>query len=95
MLPDGEPIHTRAKYSALSSMCDFPDKDMKFPKWSCVLNCCSECPGVFVTHEEINCEEGVNLPLICFCHYLNISSFYFHKQLFFKHVKICTLYVNL
>ena len=49
VLPDGELVHPRAKYSAFASMCDFPEKDIKIPKWSCVLNWCSEFPGVFVS----------------------------------------------
>ena len=40
-----------------------------FPKWSCVLNFCGECPGFFVPDAEINCEEDVNLPFISFSHY--------------------------
>ena len=47
-------------------MCYFPDKDIKFPKWSCVLKCCSECPGVFVPDAEINDEDDINLPFIVF-----------------------------
>ena len=38
VLSDGEPIRPRAKYASFASMCDFPDKEIKFPKWSCVLN---------------------------------------------------------
>ena len=41
VLPDGEPIHPRAEDIPFFIMCDFPDKYIKFPKWSCVLNCCS------------------------------------------------------
>ena len=44
--PGGEPIHTRAKCSQFVSMCYYSDKDIKFPKWSCVLDCCSEFPFV-------------------------------------------------
>ena len=47
LLPDGEPIHTRATDNAFSSMCNFPEKGIKFPKWSCGLNCCCEFPVVF------------------------------------------------
>ena len=49
-----------------------------FPKWSCVLICCSECPICFVPDVEINCEEDVNIPFIWSCHYTNMISFYFH-----------------
>ena len=49
LLPDGELVNPCAKYSAFASMCDFPEKDIKIPKWSCVLNWCSEFPGVFVS----------------------------------------------
>ena len=48
LLPDGESINPRAKYSAFASMCDFPEKGIKLLKRSCVLNCCSEFPSVFV-----------------------------------------------
>ena len=49
-------------------MCDFSGKDTNFPKWSCVLNCCSECTGVFVTYTEMNDEDDVNFSLIVFHH---------------------------
>ena len=48
VVTDGEPIHPRSNDAEFSSMCDFPEKDIKLPKWSCVLNWCSECPGVSV-----------------------------------------------
>ena len=48
VLPDGESIHPLAKEATFSSMCDFPERYIKFPKCSCVLNCCIEFPGVFV-----------------------------------------------
>ena len=41
-------------------------KISNFPKWSCMLNCCSECPGIFVPDKEINCGENVNLLCIFF-----------------------------
>ena len=47
VLTHGESIHPCAKYSAFYIMCDFLEKDIKFPNWSCVLNCYSERPGVF------------------------------------------------
>ena len=49
-------------------MCDFPEKYFKLPKWSRVLNCCSEFPVVLVTYAEINDEYDVNLKFIQFCH---------------------------
>ena len=49
--------------------------------WSCMLNFCIGCPGVFVTDAEIICEEDVNVPFIYFHHYKNISSHSLHKQL--------------
>ena len=79
VLPDREPIYPREKYAVFSSMCEFPDKDIKFPKWSCVLNCCSECHGFFSPHTEINLWEVVNLSFICFYHYKSISSCSFQK----------------
>ena len=68
-------------------MCDFTEKDIKLQKWSCVLNCCSECPGVFVPDAEINDGDDADLPFILFHHYENIISRYFHKQLFHEHGK--------
>ena len=53
LLPDVETIHPRAKYAAFAIMCDFPDKDIKFPKWPCVLNCYSEYPGFFLMRKLI------------------------------------------
>ena len=47
MLPDGEYIYPRAKYTVFVSMCDFTDKYITFTKWPCVLNCLSERPGFF------------------------------------------------
>ena len=69
VLPYGEPIHSFSKYAALSILCDIFEKDTKLPKWSCVFNCCSECPGVFVPDEEMNNESDVNLPFVRFHHY--------------------------
>ena len=46
VLPDGKEIHPSSKYAEFSSMCDLSDKGIKFPKLSCVSNCCSECTGV-------------------------------------------------
>ena len=54
LLPDGESIHPRAKNSAFDSICDLPESDIKLPKCSCVLNCFSECTGVFVLDAEMN-----------------------------------------
>ena len=54
VLPDGETIHLRDKNSAFKSIREFPDKYIKLPKWSCILNCCSEGPGVSVTDAEMN-----------------------------------------
>ena len=87
LLPGGEPIHPRSKYAAFAIMCDFTYKNIKFTRWSCALNCCSECPSIFVPDSEINCEEDVNLPFINFHHYGNISSCSLHKQILTEHGK--------
>ena len=68
-------------------MCDFLEKDIKFPKWSCVLNFCSERPGVFVPDTEMNDEDDAHIILILFHHYNNTISCYLHKQLLPEHVK--------
>ena len=44
VLPDGKPIYLRSKDASFFIMFNFLDKDIKLPKWSCVLNCCSGCP---------------------------------------------------
>ena len=88
VLPDREPTQPCAKYSSFANMCDFPEKYTKLPKWSCVLNCCSECPGVFVPDAEINYEDDVNLPFVLFHYYGNISSCSFHKRLLLEHVNM-------
>ena len=62
LLPDRETIHPRAKYSAFSSMCDCPNKYIKFTKWPCVLNCCSKCHSVLVPDAKVNDDEDVDLP---------------------------------
>ena len=76
-------------------MCEFFDKDIKYPKWSCVLNCCSECPGVFVPNAETNCDQDVGLPFIHFNRYKNIGYFYLNKNLLSEHCKTCTSWINL
>ena len=48
LLPDGEPINPRDKYSAFAFMCDCTNKKIKYQKWSCVVNCTIECTFVFV-----------------------------------------------
>ena len=75
-------------------MYDLTDKDINVQKCSCVLNCFCECPGVFVTNEEMNGEKYVDLPFIHFHHYENISSWSFHKQLLPEHSKTCTSCMN-
>ena len=52
VLPDGELIYPYDKDAAFSSMWDFPGKDIKLPKWSCVWNFCSECPGIFLLMQK-------------------------------------------
>ena len=68
---------------------------IKLPNCSCVLNCCSEFPGVFVPDVEINDRVGVNLPFIRFHHHKNIISCSLHKQLFHYHVKTCPPRMNI
>ena len=68
-------------------MCDFPEKSFNLPKWSCVLNFCSEFPGAFVTDVVINDEDDLNIPLIQFHHCKNISSCSFQKNYFMSMVK--------
>ena len=79
LLPDGEPINQLSKDASFVIICDCPDKYIKFPKWSCVLNCYSECPGIFFPGEEMNCDKNVDLPFIKFHHYENLISWYFQK----------------
>ena len=60
----------------------FLSKISNLSKWSCVLNVCSEWPGLPPPDSEINCEEYVNLPSIHFHQYKNISSCSLHKYPF-------------
>ena len=62
-------------FTHVLNMCDYPDKDIKFTKWSCVFNCCSECPGFFVTDAEMNSEKDMGLTFILFCQYLKKSRY--------------------
>ena len=95
ILPCGEPIHHHSKDSALVSMCDCPDKDIKFPMWLFVLKFCCECTFVFFPDAEMNGDKDTYLPFIIFHHYGNISSCYFHKELLPDHIKTCPLYMNI
>ena len=94
VLTDGEPIHTCAKDSEFSSMSDCTNKYIKFPNWSCVLKCCSECPGVFVTDSEMSSNKDVEILFICLHYYENISYCYLHKELLPEHVKTYTSCIN-
>ena len=76
-------------------MCDFPEKYTNLPKWSCVLNVCSECPIFFVTDAENNYEYDLDIPFIWYHHYKSISSCSFHKQLFPEHFKTCPSCINI
>ena len=75
-------------------MCDCPDKDIKFPKWSCVLNCCSECTDVFVPDAEMNGDEDVELKFIQFHNYkmqalvLCTNSYYLIMVIYFSYMSI-------
>ena len=60
-----------------------------------MLNCCIECPVVFVIDEEINCDEDVDLPFICFHYYQNIISCSLPKHILPECGKICPLCMNL
>ena len=60
-----------------------------------MLNCCIECPDVFVTDAEINCEGDVNLPLFRFHHYKSIISCSLHKNILPEHGKICPSFINM
>ena len=95
VLPGGKSIHPRAKYVAFTSMCDSPQKYINMPKWSFVLNCCSECPGVFVPDAEMNDGDYGDIPFILFYHCENISSCFLHKHLLTKHSKTCPLCTNI
>ena len=90
-----EPICPRAKDTVFSSICDFPDKDIKLPKWSYVLKFLSECPGIFFTDAKINSDEDVDFPFIYFHQYENISSWSLHKHLFPEHGKTCPLCMHI
>ena len=76
-------------------MCDFSDKYTKLKNWSCVLNCCSGCPGVFVTDIEMNGDKYLDLPFICFHHYENINSCSFHKKILPEHGKTFPSFTNI
>ena len=62
-------------------MCYCHEKIYKFTKWSCVVNCCSECSSVFVPDVERNCDKDMNLPFIGFRHYEIFSPCSLQKQL--------------
>ena len=47
VLPDGKQIHPCSRDNKFEIMYNCTDKDIKFPKWSCVLNWFNECYGVF------------------------------------------------
>ena len=95
VLPDRATIHTCDKLTSFTIIHEFTDKYIKFLKCSCVLNCCSECPGVFLRDAEIIGDKDMDLPLIIFNHYENITSFNFHKQILPKHGKTCILCINI
>ena len=80
-LPCEEPIFPCAKDAAIQSMCDCPEKYIKFTKWSCVLMFCSEFPGLFVNGAEMNGDKDMDLPFICVHEYKKISSCTLHKHI--------------
>ena len=94
VLTHGESIHPCAKYSAFYILCDFLEKYIKFPNWSCVLNCYSERPGVF-SGAEVTDEDDAYILFILFHQYKNISSFYLHKQLLPDHGKKYPSFMNI
>ena len=95
VLPDGEPIISRAKDYSFSSMCDFPENISNLPMWSCVLKKFSECLCLFVTDAEMNCEEYLIITFIIFHHHEIINYRSFYKQLFPEHGKICPSFMNI
>ena len=75
-------FNPRAKDTEFSSMYDLPNEDMKLKNWSCMLNCCIECTGVFVPYAEINNEKYVDLPFIFSP--LRKCNFFFFAQIAIK-----------
>ena len=61
-------------------MCVYPKKYIKLPKWSCVLNVCSECTGAFAPDTKISGDKDMDRSLI-FCRYENMSCGSLHNQL--------------
>ena len=76
-------------------LCETLLKIYQVENLSWVLNCCSECPSIFVPDAEINDEDDAYLPFIWFHHYRNIISCSLHKQILPEHGKICPLCINI
>ena len=76
-------------------MCDFLEKYIKFPKWSCVLKFFSEHPGVFVPDAEMNDEDDAYILFIRLHRYKNTSYCSLHKQLLPEHIKTCPSCTNI
>ena len=55
-----------------------------------MLNCCSECSGLFLPDAEINSDKDEELKFIRFRHYESIRYCSFHKQILTNKVKMCS-----
>ena len=60
-----------------------------------MLNCCSECPDVFVTDEEMNDGEDTELLFIPFCYYESVRYCSLHNQIYTENDKIFPLFMRL
>ena len=63
VLPDGKPLHPKAKDALISIQCP-PVQPLGLLHWKCVLKRCDNCPSYIVPKEESGTNE--NSPTIHF-----------------------------
>ena len=88
ILHNNKLIHERAKDAALSTMCPFLDPALDLPHWCCVLQCCKDCPSLFIPPQEQ--ESSSSVPTISYHVYKTVATCSIHGQRPFGEIQDCT-----
>ena len=76
-------------------MCDCPDKDIKLKIGQVFWKKISDCPGVYIPDADINDDEDMELPFICFHRYESFSSCYLNQNFLPDNSKTYTSCTNI
>ena len=88
MTPHGLNIYAKASDTEKATMCAYPQSEHALPHWKCVLRCCSDCPCINITDQEIYNRNSDKTASIRFHIYHIIARFTDHGRISLKDRKI-------